>query len=451
MRLARPHPVLPLLVVPTFVASSLTAGEVTFYQHVAPIFKKSCVSCHSGEKPRAQLSLESLETLLAGGKKGPPVAAGKPQESLLYLLASRSQKPAMPPKAEEALGEAEVETIRAWIAGGSKPGTPPVEVAPYSRPLSPPSYRRPPVLTALAYSPDGKQLYAGAHTEIVIVEAEPADAAASSGPLARLLGEAERILSLQVSPDGRKLLAAGGTPALFGELQVWDLEQRALERHVRLGRDTLFCAAWSPDGSRIAAGGTDRAIHVLEAATGKELHAAELHSDWIFALGFGEGGTRIFSAGRDKTLKVCEAENGKLVTTLATLNDPIFALAVRPGGAPVLCASEGRTPILFDAKELKEVRKLEGQPGIVLCQAFSADGKLLAVGGAGEEARVYQTEDGARKKTLRGHREWVYALAFRPDGERLATAGYEGIVRIYGLADEKELRSFVPVPVAAGR
>ena len=110
--------------------------------------------------------------------------------------------------------------------------------------------------------------------------------------------------------------------------------------------------------------------------------------------------------------------------------------------------ADARTPALYDAKELKEVRKCEGQSGNILALAFSADGKLLASGGAGDEVRVYQADDGARKATLRGHADWVYAIAFRPDGARVATAGYEGTVRIFGLTDEKEIRSFVPVPIA---
>ncbi len=429
------------------------AGDITYHQHVLPILRKNCMGCHGGDSPRSDLSLETLDGLKQGGKKGPPLVPGKPGESLLFILASREKKPAMPPKKEDALTADEIEVLRLWIEGGAKPGEPvaAAETSPYSGPLEPPVYPRPPVVPALAYSADGSRLYVAGYREVLVHEAEP-EAPGSQDPavpLSRLLGEAERINALAVSPDGKRLAAAGGSPALFGELQLWSTLDGKLERFVRIGRDTLFAAAFSPDSKRIAVGGTDRAIHLIEVETGKELYASEVHSDWIFGLAFTPDGSRIASGGRDKTVKLSGAADGKFVSTLGSFNEPITSVQARPGTAFVLGSGEGRSSTLFDAKELKEVRKYEGQPGAVLATAFSADGKLFAAGGSGDEVRVLAAEDGARKATFRGHKEWIYAVAFRPDGERLATAGYEGVVRIYGLKDEKERRSFIPICVSS--
>ena len=427
----------------------LLAAEVTFHEHVAPIVKRSCLACHAGDEPKADLSLETLEKLMAGGKNGPPVVPGKPEESLLYLLTSRQRKPAMPPKREDALGAQDVAVVKAWIEGGARAGEAPRERAPYSEPIAAPSYSRPCPVTALAYSPDGKRLFVSGHREILVHEAEPAAAEASS-LLSRWAGEAERLNALQVSPDGSLLAAAGGTPGLFGELQLWSLETGNLARFHRTGRDTLFAAAFSPDGARIALCGAERSVRVIDAASLKELHAAELHSDWVFGAAFSADGSRLVSSGRDKTVKVLEGVEGKLLSNLATLDDPVLALRARPGTAQA-AAGGGRTPILFDLKDLKEVRKYEAQPGQVLAMAFSPDGSLLAVGGSSQEVRVYQAEDGGRKLTLRTGSEWTYALAFRPDGERLAAAGYEGVVRIFGLKDDKEIRTFVPAPITPAK
>ena len=425
---------------------SLPAGEPTFYRNVQPILQKSCVGCHGGDSPKGKLSLESLESLQAGGKKGPPVVPGKAEESLLYLLASRKKKPAMPPKAEDSLAAADIDVIRAWIDAGAPPGEPKVEAAPYSRPLLPPIYQRPPLISALAYSTDGRRLFVAGYREILVVDAEP-DSPQGASPRARLVGEAERLNALAVAPGGRWLAAAGGSPALFGELQVWNLETGALERFLRLGRDTLFAVAFSPDGSRIAVGGTDRTVHVLEAATLKVVFSAEVHSDWIFGVAFASDGTRIASASRDKTVKLVSAADGKFLGNLATFSEAVLSVVARPGTEQFLATGDGRQPVLLDAKESKEVRKFAG--GAILAQVFSFDGKMLAAAGSEGEVRVYTADNGERKRTLRGSPEWIYAVAFRPDGERLATAGYEGIVRIYGPSDDKEMRSFVPAPMAS--
>jgi dipeptidyl aminopeptidase/acylaminoacyl peptidase len=426
-------------------AADGAAAPLTYYRDIQPLLQRSCTGCHGGERPKSGLSLETLDGLRAGGKKGVPLVPGKPAESLLYLLASRERKPFMPPKEEDALGKSDLSIIRAWIETGAAGGEPAPESLPYAVPPRPPIYPRPPPIAALCWSKDGKRLFVGGYREVLLVEPEPDGPAPEPG---RFVGEAERIHVLALSPGEKLLAAAGGSPGLFGELQLWDPASGVMKRYVRLGRDTLFAASFSPDGSRIALGGTDRSIRLLETDTLKELYASEIHSDWILGLAFTADGSRIISGGRDRTLKVSGAKDGKLIETLAAWNDPIHTVTARPGSPVVLAAGEGKTPVLFDAEALKESRKLEGQPGAVLASAFSADGKLLAVAGASGEGRIYGVDDGALKAVFRGHTGWVYALAFRPDGERIAVAGYEGTIRIHETREGKEVRSFVPVPIA---
>lgn len=425
-------------------------AETTYYQHVAPILKRSCAGCHSGESPKGRLSLETLEATLAGGKKGPAVSPGKPEESLLYLLSSRAKKPHMPPRVEDALPAADLEILRTWISGGARAGDPPRELAPYSTPLAPPRYRRPQMIPALVYSRDGTRLFVAGYREVLVHEPEPSQDPASPPALRdRWVGEAERILALELSPDGSLLAVLGGSPAVFGEIQLRDAATGKLVKFLRLGRDTLLAGAFAPDGRRLVVAGAERTVRILDVDTLREVHAAESHSDWVLGVAYTSDGTRIFTAGRDKSVKALEAADARFAGNVATLNDPLFTVRARPGSPQVLAAGEGREPIVFEARELKEVRRLEAQPGPVLCAAFSPDGQLAAVGGAGAEVRVYKVEDGARKHNFKPGPDWTLSLAFRPDGERLAVGGHDGKVRIFGLKDEKELRNFLSVPLDA--
>ena len=60
---------------------------------------------------------------MKGGKRGSAIVAGKPDESLLYLVASRKKSPAMPPlpnKVEaKALTPKELGILRQWILDGA--------------------------------------------------------------------------------------------------------------------------------------------------------------------------------------------------------------------------------------------------------------------------------------------------------------------------------------------
>jgi hypothetical protein len=72
---------------------------LTYAKDIRPLLEASCFRCHSGERPRADLRLDSLQDLLAGGNHGQVVVAGKSGESrLLIAVAQLDDETAMPPK-----------------------------------------------------------------------------------------------------------------------------------------------------------------------------------------------------------------------------------------------------------------------------------------------------------------------------------------------------------------
>jgi hypothetical protein len=72
---------------------------ITYAKDIRPLLEASCFRCHSGERPHGNLRLDSLKTLLAGGKHGKVVVAGKGKESrLLIAVAQLDEETAMPPK-----------------------------------------------------------------------------------------------------------------------------------------------------------------------------------------------------------------------------------------------------------------------------------------------------------------------------------------------------------------
>jgi cytochrome c553 len=111
----------------TLPAESNDAVTVTEREALA-VFQARCVRCHGGLAKEGGLDLRTLASRLKGGKSGPALVPGKPEESLLY---KRMANGTMPPDkmakdlAIELPADAETAKIRAWIAAGA-PG--PVEV-----------------------------------------------------------------------------------------------------------------------------------------------------------------------------------------------------------------------------------------------------------------------------------------------------------------------------------
>ena len=81
------------------------------------ILEKNCLSCH-GASRMSGLDLRERDAILKGGKRGPAVVPGKPEESLLYRAVLRREDLQMPP-GKQGLAAADVATLRAWIEAGA--------------------------------------------------------------------------------------------------------------------------------------------------------------------------------------------------------------------------------------------------------------------------------------------------------------------------------------------
>ncbi len=97
-------------------------SPVSFHRQVRPILEQRCQMCHAAEQGQANLALTSYQGLQKGGRSGPVVVPGSPEESLLIQQISGEQ-PAMP-QVGDPLNPIEVGLIARWIAEGAKDDTP---------------------------------------------------------------------------------------------------------------------------------------------------------------------------------------------------------------------------------------------------------------------------------------------------------------------------------------
>jgi hypothetical protein len=106
-------------------------GGISFGRDIFPVIKRNCLPCHAEDQFNpSELSLDTYDLLMAGGKHGPPIVAGKPKESI--LMQKLSGKPAfgdpMPLDAKKKKGEVqtkrlteeEIRLLTDWIAQGAK-------------------------------------------------------------------------------------------------------------------------------------------------------------------------------------------------------------------------------------------------------------------------------------------------------------------------------------------
>jgi WD40 repeat protein/tRNA A-37 threonylcarbamoyl transferase component Bud32 len=131
------------------------------------------------------------------------------------------------------------------------------------------------MLRKLAFSRDGRLLavpvaqlvWTQERGAVMTTEVQVWDVEA--GRVAVALQLPQVVHDLAFTADGRLALAGGTATAAF--VEIWDLEKR--EAVVRCAGHTrsVYCLALSPDGRRLATGGSDQTVKVWDTATGQEV------------------------------------------------------------------------------------------------------------------------------------------------------------------------------------
>ena len=425
---------------------------VSYYKELVPVLKRSCTGCHHPGKLKGQLDLTTYDSFNKGGKHGVGFKPGDAKGSSIIEQIS-GEEPAMPEEGDPLTKE-EVGLFERWIAEGAKDDTP--ANAGSFKLAEPPTYTVAPVVSALAYSPDGKLLAVSGYHEVLLRSAD------GSNLVGRFVGESPRIESIAFSPDGKSLAVAGSAPARFGEIQVWDVaatDANGPQKSWKVALDSVYGVSWSPKADRLALGCADKTVRILNVADGKELLKFDNHSDWVFGTIWTMDGKRLVTGSRDRAMKLIEAASGQFIDDINKLIDPVMCIARHPKEDVVAYGGElgvartykisdnqGRTAANNDVNLRKAFDRL---PGPVHAVAYSGDGKLLAIGGAGPEVRIHDSAEAKRVATLKGHEGAIFAVVFHPSTNLVATGGFDGKVRIYETEKGELKHAFIPVPLKA--
>ena len=102
------------------------------HDQILPILLLRCTVCHGRQTREGELDLRTRESMLAGGKSGPAIVPGKPQDSLLL---KRIHAKEMPPLRQivkvsiKPMESAEIERLTRWIEQGAPAGTSDEDIA----------------------------------------------------------------------------------------------------------------------------------------------------------------------------------------------------------------------------------------------------------------------------------------------------------------------------------
>jgi WD40 repeat protein len=256
-------------------------------------------------------------------------------------------------------------------------------------------------------------------------------------PLYRQLGVARPILAVALSPDGR-LVATAGPRADAGSIQLWDAHTGARLRTLPV-RDEVKALTFSPDGKQLAALVSQaHKPRLLTFEVAKAEPRLSLRAGRYECLAWSAGGLLAVS-GQDKAIELLEAATGELRRTLAGL-EQAWACGFSPDGKTLAVA--GRSGVtLLDVESGRTAQRFATSDGEgVIELAFAADGSRLAgrgglLGGPNRAPPLLYVWD---LRTPRELQRWapsgsgVTSISLSPDGKYLV-AGQSGRVRTWNL------------------
>jgi WD40 repeat protein len=144
------------------------------------------------------------------------------------------------------------------------------------------------------------------------------------------------ITAVAFSPDGKQLATAGAD----GTARIWTVEGR-LVRELKGHSKALADVAFSPDGERVATGSKDSTARVWRLSTGAVVATLRGHTDDVTSVAFSPDGQLVLTASRDRDARLWDADSGALVQVLRWAFGTVADANFSPDGRWIVAANPG--------------------------------------------------------------------------------------------------------------
>jgi hypothetical protein len=426
--------------------------KVTYDEHIRPILKARCFSCHGQNKKEGALDLSSYAAMRVGGGSGEVVEPGAADDSYLWSLITHEAEPFMPPKSDKMPAK-ELALFKAWIDGGTleNSGSKFVRKKPkFNLALDAPSTARPKVpafpdrlllrptvvtqrttaITALATSPWAPLCAVAGQTQILLYDTRSLE-------LVGVLPFPEGIAhTLKFSRNGSLLLAGGGRGAAAGMAVVWDVKTGKRIFEIGEELDVVFGADISSDQTKIVLGSAGKVVRCFSTADGELLwEVPKKHNDWIYCSAFSPDGVLVATSDRAGGLLVWEADNGRLYLDLRGHGGAVTGLSWRADSNILASCGRDGTIRLWEMENGRQVKSWGAHGGGTFMVEFCRDGNLASAG-RDKITKLYK-QDGGQIRAFPALPDLALEVTYCDETKRVIAGDYSGAVRVYNGTDGK--------------
>ncbi|CAE6422401.1 unnamed protein product [Rhizoctonia solani] len=227
---------------------------------------------------------------------------------------------------------------------------------------------------SVAFSPDGRFVASGSLDNTIRIWN------VHNGTLFKspLKGHTGKVVSLAFSPDGTRLVSGSGdttirvwdltdgTPLLGplqgtdsqlvppnGVVRVWNSRDGTPTASFRGHNGITMSVVFTPDGSRLVSGSSDRTICVWSVLDGSPCtHPFTGHTDTLNSVIVSPDGTRVSSGSNDNTIRVWKIDDGTPVAgPFVGHTSDILSVAYSPDGTRVISGSRDKTIRVWNIRD----------------------------------------------------------------------------------------------------
>ena len=424
--------------------------KITFDQHIAPIFREKCGSCHNANDKKGDLVLDNYGLAMQGGASGEVVKTdGDASQSQLYLVVSHQSEPKMPPQ-QPKLPDEQLTLIRKWITKcprkcrkqgqgeeehGGRESRPCLNQRPAGPAPMPESLLLDPLVvsnrgngvTALASNPWSTLVAVAGHKQIILHDT-------GTREVVGILPFPEGVAHiLKFSRNGQWLLAGGGRGGHSGKVILWDVKTGKRVAEVGGEYDIVLAADISPDHTQVALGGPKKIVRVYDTSTGELLYEKNKHTDWITAIEFSPDGVLLATADRSNGLVVWEAFTGREFYVLTGHTAAITDVSWSADSNVLGSCSEDTTIRLWEMQNGGQIKNWGAHGGGVSAIEFTRDNRIASTG-RDNTAKLWDTNGGAIR-AFPGLGDIGMEVAFNSESDFILAGDLNGTVHIWNAKD----------------
>ncbi|MEZ4944543.1 MAG: High-affnity carbon uptake protein Hat/HatR [Cyclobacteriaceae bacterium] len=244
-----------------------------------------------------------------------------------------------------------------------------------------------------------------------------------------------QVYSMDLSPDGKKLVAGGlyFADANNNYVELYDLgNPGAAPKIIKGFKQAAENITFTPDGKGFyARDNAGYSIKYSDMQTAKEVIASK---EKLSAISMNKQGTKIAGAGDNGNVYVWDLKNNYEIVTYKMPDTRLTAVSFSPDGSQLVVGNERGRVWIYNNGIL--IRELTGHTSAIEEIKYNHAGNFMATASKDYSIRLWNTKRLTEAPTLLSEHDWVWSVVFSPDDEQLMAGIHSVQETVVGKVDQ---------------